>query len=255
MTLTTMTWATMRRILLSLLATAALSLTTLCHAQEPANPQPQPNHQPGVGQQLVRETREAAGEDDTAKLKHSGAVLWLAKHTGLSIEHTYWLSIFLNFVGIGLLVHAFYKWGIPTLMPAPGPYMHQRSVRIRQAMEDARQASEDARRRIGDIESRLSRLDVEVAEMRASAEKDAVAEEERIRDAAAEDARKIVASAEQEIAAAAKLARRELTAYAADLAVALARKQIQVDAATDQALVRSFAQHIAASDGGSKGKQ
>jgi F0F1-type ATP synthase membrane subunit b/b' len=91
--------------------------------------------------------------------------------------------------------------------------------------------------------------------MRASAEKDAVAEEERIRDAAAEDARKIVASAEQEIAAAAKLARRELTAYAADLAVALARKQIQVDAATDQALVRSFAQHIAASDGGSKGKQ
>ncbi len=81
------------------------------------------------------------------------------------------------------------------------------------------------------------------------------AEEERIKAAAAEDARKIVASAEQEIAAVAKAARRELTAYAADLAVTLARKQIQVDAATDQALVRSFAQQIAASGDAPKGKQ
>jgi F-type H+-transporting ATPase subunit b len=253
MTSTTMTSATVRRILVSLLATQALCLAALCHAQEPANPQPQPNHQPGVGQQLVRESREAAGEDDNDKLKHSSSVLKLAKYTGLNIEHTYWLSIFLNFVGIGLLVNAFYKWGIPTLIPAPGPYMRQRSVRIRQAMEDARQASEDARRRMSDIESRLSRLDAEVAEMRASAEKDAVAEEERIKAAAAEDARKIIASAELEIAAAAKSARRELTAYAADLAVALARKQIQVDAATDQALVRSFAQHIAATGDVPKG--
>ena len=47
--------------------------------------------------------------------------------------------------------------------------------------------------------------------------------------------------AEQEIAAAAKAARRQLTAHAADLAVGLAQKQIHVDAATDQALVRNFA--------------
>jgi hypothetical protein len=85
MTSTTMTWATLRRIFLPLLATAAISLATLCHAQEQANPQPEPNHQPGVGQQLVRETREAAGEDDNAKLKHSSAVLKLAKYTGMNI--------------------------------------------------------------------------------------------------------------------------------------------------------------------------
>jgi F0F1-type ATP synthase membrane subunit b/b' len=41
--------------------------------------------------------------------------------------------------------------------------------------------------------------------------------------------------------AAGKAARRQLTAYAADLAVGLAQKQIHVDAATDQALVRNFA--------------
>jgi F0F1-type ATP synthase membrane subunit b/b' len=50
----------------------------------------------------------------------------------------------------------------------------------------------------------------------------------------------VVQAAEQEIASAAKQARRELMQYTADLAVALARKQIQVDTATDQVLVRNF---------------
>ena len=80
--------------------------------------------------------------------------------------------------------------------------------------------------------------------MTANAEKEAAAEEARIKAAAEEDARKIVESAEQEIAAAAKLARRELTAYAANLAVSLAARQIKVDTATDQALVRSFANEL-----------
>ena len=65
--------------------------------------------------------------------------------------------------------------------------------------------------------------------------------------AAQEDARKVVASAEQEIAAAVKAARRELTAHAADLAVDLAQKKIRVDAATDQALVRSFSAQLSKS--------
>ena len=71
--------------------------------------------------------------------------------------------------------------------------------------------------------------------------------------AAAEEARRISESASQEIAAATKAARRELTAYAADLAVSLASKQIHVDTATDQALVRRFAQQI--TNGGGTGKK
>jgi F-type H+-transporting ATPase subunit b len=248
MTSTTMTRATMRRILLPLLATAALCLATLCYAQEPANPQPEPNHQPGVGQQLVKETREAAGEDDNSKLKHSSSVQMISKLTGLDLESAYWLCVALNFAVIaGAILWAWKKY-LPNIF-------RNRTASIQKAMAEARKASEDANRRLGDIEARLSRLDAEVAEMRVTAEKDAAAEDERIKAAAVEDARKIITAAEQEIAAAAKSARRELTAYAADLAVGLARKQIQVDAATDQALVRSFAQHIAASDGGSKGKQ
>jgi F0F1-type ATP synthase membrane subunit b/b' len=89
-------------------------------------------------------------------------------------------------------------------------------------------------------------LDQEIAQMRATAEKEAAAEEARIRTAAEEDARRIVESAQQEIAAAAKAARRDLTAYAADLAVSLAAKQIKVDAPTDQALLRRFASQLSA---------
>ena len=40
------------------------------------------------------------------------------------------------------------------------------------------------------------------------------------------------------------LKRRQLTAHAADLAVSLAQKQMQVDAATDQALVRNFSSQL-----------
>ena len=61
--------------------------------------------------------------------------------------------------------------------------------------------------------------------------------------------RRLSPSAEQEIVAAAKAARRQLTAHAADLAVGLAQKQIHVDPATDQALVRNFAGQLASASG------
>jgi F-type H+-transporting ATPase subunit b len=235
---------------LSLLAAVALCVCFATHAgaQQQSNPQPEPSHGPGFGQQLVKESREAAGEDDNSKLKHSGSVRLVSKLTGLDLESSYWLCMVLNFAVIAGVIFWFSRKSLPGIF-------RNRTASIQKAMEEARKASEDANRRLGDIESRLSRLDAEIGEMRASVEREAAAEEERIKAAAAEDARKIIASAEAEIAAAAKSARRELTAYAADLAVALARKQIQVDAATDQALVRSFAQHIAASGDVPRGKQ
>ena len=98
------------------------------------------------------------------------------------------------------------------------------------------------------------KLDGEIGMMRDAAEKEAGAEEARIQAAAQDDARKMVESAQQEIATAAKAARRELTAYAADLAVALAQKQIHVDAATDQALLRKFAGELGTSEASAAGR-
>jgi len=184
-----------------------------------------------------KEPRESAGEDEQSQFKHSASVQWLARLSGLSLEHAYWLCVLFNFAVIAGTVGWFSKKNLPGLF-------RSRTASIQKAMEQARQASEEANRRLAEIEARLSRLDTEIEGMRGAAEKEAASEEARIKAAAAEDARKIVESAEQEIAAAAKLARRELTAYAADLAVSLAAQQIKVDPATDQALVRDFGQKL-----------
>jgi F-type H+-transporting ATPase subunit b len=211
-------------------------------AQPQQAPQPeikQDKSRRGPQQELVHESREAAGEeeDETAQFKQSPSVQLISKWTGLDLRHAYWLSLITNFVVVaGILVWAGRKY-------LPGMF-RDRTAAIQKAMQEAQKASEEARRRLADIESRLSKLDSEIGAMRDAAEREALAEEARIRSATQEEAKKIVAAAEQEIAAAGKAARRALTAHAADLAVGLAQKQIRVDAATDRALVRNFAEQL-----------
>ena len=189
--------------------------------------------------ELSQQSRQAGGQTEEAQFKHSASVQLVAKVTGLNLEHAYWLCVLLNFAVVAGTIIWFSKKNLPSLF-------RNRTNSIQKAMEEARKASGEANRRLAEIEARLSRLDAEIGSMRARAEQEASAEEARIKAAAEEDARKIVKSAEQEIAAAAKLARRELTAYAADLAVTLAAEQVKVDATTDQALVRAFAQELSA---------
>jgi F-type H+-transporting ATPase subunit b len=195
----------------------------------PANESPQP--------------AEASG--DTEQFKHSGSVRLLSRITGLSIEGAYWLAVFINFAIVaGVIV-----WASRKNLPA---MFRNRTASIQKSIEEARRASEDANHRLAQIEARLSGLDDDIAHMRVTSEKEAAAEEQRIQQAAEDDAKRIVESAEQEISAAAKAARRELTIYAADLAVNLAAKQIRVDAPTDQALVRQFASQLANTGNGKK---
>jgi len=205
-----------------------------------------PREQPSSQQELVRETREAAGEDDSAQFKHSASVQLVARVTGLSLEHSYWLCVGLNFLVIAVLIGWLLKKNLPGMF-------RKRTAFIQHAMAEARKASEEANRRLAGIESRLSRLDTEISEMRSAAEKEADAEEQRIKAAAEDDARKIAEAASQEIGAAARAARRELTAFAADLAVSLAKKQINVDAGTDQKLIHDFAEQLQANGNERKG--
>ena len=226
-------------ILASLFLLFLLSYSAGAQANPPSS-SPEHSARPTNGEPA----KEAAEEDDQAQFKHSASVQTVAKLTGLSLDNAYWLCVVLNFAIVAGAVVYLSKKNLPGMF-------RNRTASIQKAMQEARQASEDANRRLGEIETRLSRLDSEIAEMRATAEKEAVAEEARIKAAAEEDGRKIVESAEQEIAAAAKLARRELTNYAANLAVSLAARQINVDPATDQALVQGFARELSPrSDGG-----
>jgi F-type H+-transporting ATPase subunit b len=241
-----------------IIAAGALLLLGMCaggtiaaRAQDAAAPQKKTHAAPrerGPAQELAHETREAAGEekDETAEFKQSASVQGIARLTGLSVNHAFLLSDIFNFLVIAIVI----IWAGRKFLPG---IFSARTAGIQKAMQEAQKASEEARRRLAEIESRLMKLDVEIGMMRDSAEKDADAEEARIQAAADEDARKIVESAQQEISAAAKTARRELTAYAADLAVALAQKQIHVDASTDERLVRNFAGELG-SEGTATGK-
>ena len=242
---------TWRISLFTFLAMSCLLSSGCLRAQDrPAAPPSQQNSnnsasQPGFAQQLTHETREAAGEDkadnnDTAVFKQSGAVRFIAKKLGISVETASFLSFLFNFAVIAGIILWVSRKHLPGLFSS-------RTAAIQKAMQEAQKASEEARRRLAEIESRLMRLDGEIGMMRDTAEKEAAAEEARIHAALQEESRKIVEGAQQEIASAAKAARRELTAYAADLAVGLAQKQIRVDAATDQALVRNFAGQLGTS--------
>jgi F-type H+-transporting ATPase subunit b len=199
--------------------------------------QPEHSQTAEAGDAKQSEAPEAE-KDEEAQFKESGSVKWLGKKIGLDPIQTYWASWILNFLVIaGLIVFAL-KTNLPGLF-------RERTAAIQKGMEEARRASAESAARLTDIESRLARLDTDIAEMRSKAEQDAAAEDERLRAATEEEKRKIIQNAEQEIAAAANAARRELKQFAAELAISLAEKKISVSDSADRVLVREFSTHLA----------
>jgi F-type H+-transporting ATPase subunit b len=190
--------------------------------------------QENASQEVEKAAKEAS---ETDALRNSPMVVWIAKHTGLSNNAAYWLCVLLNFAIV------FFSLAVLLRKKLPGIFRN-RTENIQQRLEEARKTSEEARRRLNEVEGRLARLDVEITEMRREADENAQAEEKRVQAGVAEERRRIVESAEQEIAMAANAARRDLKAYAAELAVDLAGKKIKVAKDTDQSLVREFTAHL-----------
>jgi len=209
----------------------------LAPAQEskPANttPSAQAGHEPSPAKGEVRnKDKEKAGEESDP-VRHSPAVQWISRKTGLTLEQAYWVCIGFNFAVVFILIAVMLRKKLPG-------YFTGRTAAIQKGIEEARKMSEEARRRLTEVEGRLSRLDTDIAAMRNEAEENAKAEERRIQAASEEERKRIVTSAEQEISMAANAARRELKTYAAELAVDLAEKKIRVGKDTDEALVRDF---------------
>lgn len=237
-----------------LLLAACFSALSLRAQQSPTPPAPAVKPEKtvqrprGPGQELAYQTREAAGEeaDETAQFKQSASVAFVARVTGLSLGNAYFFCVFFNFFVVAVLIIWLARKFLPGMFSA-------RTAAIQKAMREAQKASEEARRRLAEIENRLMKLDGEIGMMRDAAEKEAATEDARIQAAAQEDIRKIVEGAQQEIVLTAKAARRQLTAYAADLAVGLAKKQIHIDPATDQVLLRNFAGELGSSQSSTQG--
>jgi len=202
-------------------------------ASKPASstPSTQAGHEPSPARGEVQDKEKAGEESDP--VRHSPAVQWVSRKTGLTLDQAYWVCIGFNFAVVFILIAVMLRRKLPG-------YFTGRTAAIQKGIEEARKMSEDARRRLDEVEGRLARLDTDIAAMRSEAEENAKAEERRIEAASDEERRRIVSSAEQEISMAANAARRELKTYAAELAVDLAEKKIRVGKDADEALVRDF---------------
>jgi len=181
----------------------------------------------GVAEILTHTTENAAHTAES----------W-GRRLGLSKDASFGISLAVNFAGIVLFV-----WWLNKVLKVPQA-LRERTAAIQKSIKDAQAASADASRRLTDIETRLSKLDAEVADIRQTAEREAAAEDERVREAAEHDKQKIIDGAEAEIQALARNARRELKGYAASLAVDLAARRVHVDESTDQGLVREFVNQL-----------
>jgi F-type H+-transporting ATPase subunit b len=108
-----------------------------------------------------------------------------------------------------------------------GKIFDDRAVTIRKELDKARTEKEEAERKLAEVEARMSKLDEEVAQMRAEAELEAEREATRISEAAALEAEKIKLMTAREIEGAMKEARAELRAFVADNSVAMAEAIIR----------------------------
>lgn len=114
--------------------------------------------------------------------------------------------------------------------------------KISSAITTATAAKAEADRRLREAEEKLARLQQEVTQLRATAEQEAKAEAERIRQVIQSDAQKIQLAAKAEIEAAERAARLELKAVAANLAVDGAESLLvkQLTPQGQEALVAGF---------------
>jgi len=202
--------------------------------QQPENPNA------AIGSELSKESEkavEAEEHEENGQFKYSPSVKWFAKHLGLDPHRAYFVSLVINFGLLALFFWVLLRGKIPAMF-------RSRTDSIQTAIREARAASAEATERLKAVEARLSKLDSEVAGIRAEAEKQATAEEQRIHAAAEEDKDRVVESAKMEIDAIARNARRELKSYASTLAVDIAAKRIHVDERSDQALVRKFVDQL-----------
>jgi F0F1-type ATP synthase membrane subunit b/b' len=188
-----------------------------------------------------KSTQIDSGDETYREFTRSQSVRRLAHLIGLSSDATFHLCSALNF----LLMLAFVYWkGRPRLTAV----LRERSSLIRRTIEEAQHLSEEAQRRLAEIESRWAQLDSQIAAIQAVAEAGMENEEQALLAATTEDVRRILEYSQHEIGVAAQRARHELKAFAADLAVSIARRSIRNDERTDRDLIRAFVKKLEHSD-------
>jgi F0F1-type ATP synthase membrane subunit b/b' len=124
---------------------------------------------------------------------------------------TGWVFRWINFA----IVFGVIAWGFSKA----GPYFRRHSAEISKKIAEGKMAREAAENQRRAVQEKLSRIDEEVAELRARAIRANEAEAQRLRAVAKQEAQHIERTGQAEIAAAEHAARLELRAYAGRIAV------------------------------------
>jgi len=132
------------------------------------------------------------------------------------------------------LAYLFKKYG--------APFLAARSEKISHDIVESARIRQDAEARAAEVDRRLANLESDLAALRVESQKELESQRRQGADRSAAEMANIRTHAEQEIAAAGKLARLELKRYSAELALTLAGQKIQarMTPETQDALVRGF---------------
>jgi len=122
-------------------------------------------------------------------------------------------------------------------------FFRSRSASIQRGLDEGRKALAASAAQLRAVDEKLQRLDSEIAAFKASAASETEAECQRLKQAAAEEAERILDSARAQMESAVRAAKLELKSYAARQAVTLAAELIhqRLDEPGRSRLVRQFA--------------
>ena len=225
------------KLFLSSLALAVLLLGPVPYTQAMVRISAVAQETASEAQPAGPQTEKQEEHSDEEAFRHSASVKALGAKLGLNPEQAATAFTLVNFVILALFVGWFLLKALPKTF-------RNRNAALEKHLVEAQAASQEASKRLESLEARLGKLDEQIATMRSQAEKDAQAEEQRMKASVEEEKQKILASAEQDIAAAAAQARRQIQQYAADLAIDRAAQKLVVTAEIDRALVQDFARRL-----------
>jgi F-type H+-transporting ATPase subunit b len=162
-----------------------------------------------------------------------------AEESGNAAERANEIFKWINFVIVAGLI----GWVFLKLTP---PFFRKNAETISSAITKATAAKAEADRQLREAEEKLARLQQEVAQLRAAAQREASAEAERIRSITQSDAQKIGLAGKAEIEAAERAARLQLKVIAANLAVDGAESLLvkQLTPRTQESLVAAFVKSL-----------
>jgi F-type H+-transporting ATPase subunit b len=149
------------------------------------------------------------------------------------------ILLWVNFaILVAGLVYLFNKYG--------APYLSERSQKISQDIVEAARIRKEADARSAEVDRRLANMEADLTAMRAESHEELKSQRRQAAERSAAEMAKIQAHADQEIAAAGKLARLELKRYSAELALTLAAQKIQARMTPDtqDKLVQRFLEEI-----------